>query len=116
MASFSFQNRISQAALSSTTGAAQGVSAVAFSAARSKARGRSGPSNDVQPVRWVAVMKEGGRSEETLLRHLALERALGHVGVGLARVAALRASQRDPVFPAHDRILNVPARHAASNT
>ncbi len=55
MASASFQKRISQAALLNTTGASHGDSAGVFSAVRSKARGRSGPSKAVQPVggrRW----------------------------------------------------------------
>ena len=54
MASLSFQKRFSTAGLCSTTPAAQGAGSAAFSALRSKARGRSGPSKVVQPVggRW----------------------------------------------------------------
>ena len=68
-----------------------------LSLARSKARGRSGPSQLVQPVGgclWYIMRR---RAEEAFLAQLALERALGQVGVRLARRAALDARKGDVI-------------------
>ena len=65
---------------------------------RSKARGRSGPSNSTPAGRRVPVMELRGGAEEALLADLALVGALGQVGMGLARGRALDLAQRNPVL------------------
>src|SRR5690606_39540251 len=46
--------------------------------------------------RRLRMVKKRGRSEEAFLGHLALIRALGHVGVGLLRMPALGACDGTP--------------------
>jgi DNA-binding MarR family transcriptional regulator len=94
------QKRSLTLALDRTAGASHGEACASVILLRSKARGRSGPSQSTQPVgglRWVHVRRG---AEEPFLAQLALVGAAGQGGVRLARGTAFDARERDVVFQA----------------
>src|SRR5690606_11107776 len=72
------------------------VQAVEVEGARPQRSLEAGPAGG-----RARVVDEGGGAEEAFLGNLALVGALGQVGVSLARMAALRATDGDPVAGGH---------------